>query len=233
MKKRISKKGQVRKKELIDAAYLLFSELGYDNTSVNAIIEKVGVSKGAFYYHFESKEDLLDTMVKAQVEQILRIAREVTSARDLSAIGKFNLMFARIQAYRITNMDILYKLFEFYLNEENIRYRYKLEEYTIEKSLAFYTALIQQGIDEGSFKITNPDLTAEFIMRVFPVFRMKMALIFLEPGNDPRKRKEIERIANFMEASLTNLLKCELGAIKIADSFVHLFAGSAEHQTEQ
>jgi len=55
---RISKDGDIRKQELLDAALQLFYEKGYEKTSVNDIIEKVGVSKGAFYYYFKSKEEV-------------------------------------------------------------------------------------------------------------------------------------------------------------------------------
>jgi len=223
MKQRIAKEGAVRKLEIMDAAFSLFTSTGYENTTVNAIIDQVGVSKGAFYYHFESKEDLLNAMVELQVERVLTIVREVLGSNELSAVEKFNLMIARVQAYRQKNIARLYKLFEFYLHEENIRYRFKLEESTIEKSLPLYTSLIQQGVDEGSFTVSKPELAAEMIIRVIPLFRMKMAMLFLErsPGTD--HRSEIKRIATFMEETLTKILGVEPGHIHIAESFIQLF----------
>jgi AcrR family transcriptional regulator len=44
--------------ELFDYALEEFSMLGYEQASINAILEKAGMSKGQFYYHFKSKEDL-------------------------------------------------------------------------------------------------------------------------------------------------------------------------------
>jgi AcrR family transcriptional regulator len=223
MKQRIAKEGAVRKLEIMDAAFSLFASTGYENTTVNAIIDQVGVSKGAFYYHFESKEDLLNAMVQLQVERVLSIVREVIGSNELGAVEKFNLIIARVQAYRQKNMTRLYKLFEFYLNEENIRYRFKLEESTIEKSLPLYTSLIQQGVDEGTFTVSEPDLAAEMIIRVIPLFRMKMALLFLEPSSGSDHRAEIKRIATFMEETLTKILGLEPGRIHIAESFIQLF----------
>lgn len=53
------RKGERRKQELVDAATALFYTRGYEETSVNDILDAVGCSKGSFYHHFESKMDLL------------------------------------------------------------------------------------------------------------------------------------------------------------------------------
>lgn len=50
------------KEKIIEAAWELFMEKGYDNTTLNEIIERAGTSKGAFYHHFRAKEDLLFRM---------------------------------------------------------------------------------------------------------------------------------------------------------------------------
>jgi AcrR family transcriptional regulator len=61
---------------LIDAAAQLFSSQGYDRTSVESIIGQAGVSKGAFYHHFASKDELLDAVTsQLDVEAADRSAR--------------------------------------------------------------------------------------------------------------------------------------------------------------
>ena len=51
------------KKRIIRAASALIGERGFDNVSVSDITEAAGVSKGAFYIHFRSKEDLVESMI--------------------------------------------------------------------------------------------------------------------------------------------------------------------------
>lgn len=48
------------KKRIIECALKLISEKGFDNVSVSEITKEAGVSKGAFYIHFKSKEDLIE-----------------------------------------------------------------------------------------------------------------------------------------------------------------------------
>lgn len=65
---RIVKEADVRKNEILDAAGILFSEKGYDNTSVTDIMNAVGIAKGTLYHHFKSKEDIMDALIKRQTD---------------------------------------------------------------------------------------------------------------------------------------------------------------------
>lgn len=47
------------RQRILETAWGLFLEKGYDNTTVDEIIKACGISKGGFYHHFSSKEDLL------------------------------------------------------------------------------------------------------------------------------------------------------------------------------
>ena len=60
VRRREMKKGEKRKQELIRIAYRLLVSKGYEQTSVDEIIEEAGIAKGTYYYHFESKEQILE-----------------------------------------------------------------------------------------------------------------------------------------------------------------------------
>jgi AcrR family transcriptional regulator len=62
---------------LLDVALELFSRHGFAGTSVQAIADRVGMTKAAIYYHFRSKDDLLAALVApafAELEQLLEAA---------------------------------------------------------------------------------------------------------------------------------------------------------------
>ena len=82
---RISKKYDERKDEFLDTAQQLFFTQGYDQTSVDAIIRKMGLSKGTFYYYFESKEDLLDELTCKMGEKILEEVKRIADREVLDA----------------------------------------------------------------------------------------------------------------------------------------------------
>lgn len=71
---------------IMDAAQALVLEQGFGATSVDRIVERAGVTKGSFFYHFPTKRDLADALVsrfaeldQAQLEQKLARAEKMSS----------------------------------------------------------------------------------------------------------------------------------------------------------
>jgi len=54
---------------MLDAAYRLFASQGYGQTSVDGIIAEAGASKGAFYHHFASKEELFRALLEDRIRR--------------------------------------------------------------------------------------------------------------------------------------------------------------------
>jgi AcrR family transcriptional regulator len=71
---------------ILDAAYRLFSRYGYGQTSVDAILGEAGLSKGAFYHHFVSKEELFKVLLEDRqrrcMEQMASAVSPASSTRD-------------------------------------------------------------------------------------------------------------------------------------------------------
>lgn len=61
---RTNKLPEERRQEIVDVAKELFIEHGFEKTSVSQIAKNVGVVKGLFYYYFETKEDVLDSVIE-------------------------------------------------------------------------------------------------------------------------------------------------------------------------
>ena len=75
---RITKEYDERLTEFLETAQQLFFQKGYEKTSVNDIIKKIGVAKGTFYHYFKSKKDLLDKIVKGYVvKTLLKVKGEI------------------------------------------------------------------------------------------------------------------------------------------------------------
>ena len=62
------KKGEKRKKMLLKIAYDMFLTNGYENTSVDEIIEKAQIAKGTYYYYFKSKEQMLEEIIDMMID---------------------------------------------------------------------------------------------------------------------------------------------------------------------
>ncbi|MEA4969818.1 MAG: TetR/AcrR family transcriptional regulator [Candidatus Pelethousia sp.] len=63
-------KALATKTRLYAAADALFTQYGFDEVSVDRIVEEAGVAKGTFYVHFESRDSLLETLISDFVERV-------------------------------------------------------------------------------------------------------------------------------------------------------------------
>ena len=58
---------EVRREEILEAALAVFSELGFDRATLNDVAERAGVTKGAVYHYFESKEQLFIALLRERL----------------------------------------------------------------------------------------------------------------------------------------------------------------------
>ncbi|MFD8767219.1 TetR/AcrR family transcriptional regulator [Streptomyces mirabilis] len=56
------------REQIVDAANRLFYEQGFEHTSFAAISEVVGISRGNFYHHFKTKDEILSAVIKARLQ---------------------------------------------------------------------------------------------------------------------------------------------------------------------
>jgi len=88
---------EVSRGEILDAALACFTEAGYHETSIDAIADRAGLSKGAIYWHFAGKRELFLALVDRAQEPVESLAETVAAAPDWkSALRE---LFARVPDY--------------------------------------------------------------------------------------------------------------------------------------
>src|SRR5262245_65870215 len=79
-----------RERRILDAGARLIERYGYDKTTVDEIAKEAGVSKGAIYLHFRSKEDLFEALLLRESERISELFFEYLMA-DPAGVTVFNI----------------------------------------------------------------------------------------------------------------------------------------------
>jgi AcrR family transcriptional regulator len=163
---RIVKVADVRRAEIVGAAYKLFARDGYDATTVNAIIDELGLSKGAFYHHFASKEEVLEALARQLAEAMRARLLPLVTRRDLSAAEKLNLLFGAGTQFKREHVAMLRGFADLYYREENLRLRARLtaQSYTIVGPL--FARVLDDGMRDGSFAIEDPVETANLMIHL-------------------------------------------------------------------
>ncbi|MFY1621006.1 TetR family transcriptional regulator, partial [Micromonospora sp. WMMD736] len=70
-------RSELTRRRIVDAAVHLFGEIGYASTGLSDIIEHAGLTKGAFYYHFDSKQTVAEHIIDEGGAAVLNALRGV------------------------------------------------------------------------------------------------------------------------------------------------------------
>ena len=150
------------KRKIFQIAIKLFSEKGYDNTSIEEITAVAGVAKGSLYYHFSKKEDIFDLIIEEGMK-LLRNSIEIKTKDAKTALDKIKAVIMVQIKVSILYEDILNVVFSQMWGKEskNIKSRNAVNE-----CINIIKGIIQEGIDNGEFYDGNVDALAAGVFGV-------------------------------------------------------------------
>ena len=180
------KKGERRKQDLLNIAYRMFIEKGYENTSVDDIIIEAGIAKGTYYYYFESKEATLEAVIEMMIEK----AENVAKAALMNPVPIPQKLASVVYAFQPNKDEIV--ITDVLERKENIVMHDKIGKKIVEVAVPILSDIVREGIAQGIFACTNVEE------------RVKMLLIMSQNMFDygAYSNKDIEVYVDMLEKSL-------------------------------
>ncbi len=147
---------------ILDVAFRLFMEKGYEHTSIQDIINQLGgLSKGAIYHHFKSKEDILIAVTDRMTDASNQMLAAIRDRKDLNGKEKLKTIFKESICRPVQN-DIFTVAPGFW---NNPRLLFSLLQDTIQNTAPDYILpIIRQGIADGSIQTDYPEQLSELIL---------------------------------------------------------------------
>jgi len=163
-KTRIVKAAAIRRAELIDVAQGLFLSRGYERTTINDVISATGLSKGAFYHHFRSKEDLLAAIAERFSRESIGFTDRLQAHPRLDALARLNLMLAVGRDWKLDHLAELKAMFTTLLKPENAVLYHRILDAVANILAPELAAIIAEGEAQGVFDACDPQLVAETML---------------------------------------------------------------------
>lgn len=165
-------RGVDTRKNILSVSLELFSQNGYDATSVAQICQGAQISKGAFYHHFASKQDLFLALMTTWLEAVDgyfqisgETAENVPQALENMAAVSGGLFEALEGGFPI--------LLEFWTQASRHPAVWEKAVAPYQRYLEYFTGMMQSGIDEGAF---TPSMDPEQAARVLTSVVMGLLL---------------------------------------------------------
>lgn len=143
------KKGEKTKLELLKIAYKMFLSKGYENTSIDEIIEEAKIAKGTYYYHFKSKEQMLEEVIQMMIDEYEMKAKEILNS-DLDLPEK---MIGIITSFRPNNDE--FQIVDTLNRQDNLIMHNKINRQVIERVVPMLSKIVEEGVQLVLLKCEN------------------------------------------------------------------------------
>lgn len=180
---------------IIDTAARLFIEKGYDNTSIQDIINNLGgLSKGAIYYHFKSKEEIMmavgDRLYSTSEDEMYKISRRT----DLNGREKLKKLFQLSAANSSQNQ--MFEAAPDMLSNPQLLALY-LRDSVQKDSTELVCKVIEEGVADGSIHTEYPRELAEVLMLLGNIWLNPM-IYHCDPMGTVRKAKFYQQLISLL-----------------------------------
>jgi len=207
----------VKRNEILDAALKLIYTKGYEQMSIQDILDELKISKGAFYHYFDSKPALLDDLMDRMMDDAEQVLQPIVNAKDLPAVEKLQRYFAAGSRWKIDRKSFMLDLMRVWYTDSNALVRQKQGTAAIQRIGPMLAEIVRQGIAEGVFTTAYPDQIGNMIWGLAQGIQDSMAELLLadDPPLDALQR--LEAIIGAYSDTIERILGAPAGSLPLAD----------------
>ena len=162
-----------RRKEIIEAAILLFSQKGYHHTNVRDIAQALGISKGTFYLYYASKRDLFIEVVDDVIRNVIgEVAKAIKKEDDLM---KRALLRAEVFNRNYSKYNEILSQLRAEMTNEDPWAQNKVKKVYMDLTKPLIREA-QEAIKRGLIREVDPDLFAYTLIGITEIMSLRMTL---------------------------------------------------------
>jgi len=181
-----------RRNEILDMARHLVYTKGYEQMTIQDLLDGLHISKGGLYHYFVSKESLLVALVDRMGQEMAQNLLLITQDENLTAIQKFRSFFEITAQWKTAQKELISSFMRLWFSEENALIRQKLSEGSRKHMTGYFEPVIRQGIAEGTFTARYPKQVAAIIAGVSLSLSDSVIELLLSPQLDQAAIQELD-----------------------------------------
>jgi TetR/AcrR family transcriptional regulator, cholesterol catabolism regulator len=189
---RVVKHPDIRRAEILDRAATLFVQRGYDNVSLNDLIADAGVSKGAFYHWFPSKDALITALAEHAAREQLTAIQAATARCTGDALDRLNtLLQAGFDTKMSTGTPEQLAAMVSLLRPENAHLYGRIVAVSEDLTRPLLTRVISDGVAEGVFDTFDAEGVSDMIQGL--AARINTCVVqVVDATDEPARERAVE-----------------------------------------
>ncbi len=156
--RRTKEEAEQTRKLLLKSALHVISEKGFNAFRLSDVAEHVGLTRGAIYWHFGNKKELLIALFKERLDPFFEIFDNVL-VEDITPLQKLEKIFCVFLQKLKEDKEFLENQNLEFMDKRTIHEMPEIEEYFQERGMKFFnmfSAIVQEGINQGEIRPVNP-----------------------------------------------------------------------------
>src|SRR4030081_2067453 len=207
---------RVRREAFFEVAQRLIQTRGYEQMSIQDVLDALDTSRGAFYHYFDSKQALLEAVVDRFADGAMAGLAAMLADPSLPALRKLEKVFAGIARWRADQKELVLAIMEVWNSDGNAIVREKLRRLTERVMVPLLSGIVKQGIDEGAFRVDSPDETATVLVSLMEGFQQQAVDLFIARQGGTVSFEVVRRSVAANTEAFARLLGVPKGAITLA-----------------
>ena len=207
----------VRRNEILTVARRLVYTKGYEQMTIQDILDDLRISKGAFYHYFDSKQDLLESLTDRMIDEGLSLIEPIVQDARLSALEKMHTYFSTGAQWKTAQKDYLLAMMRVWYADDNAIVRQKMFGAMIRRVAPQLTAIIRQGVDEEVFHMKEPDLAGEVILSMWTSLGDLIVGLVLARPPEKGALSRLKRIVDGYIDAMERVLGAAPGSLNLFD----------------
>jgi AcrR family transcriptional regulator len=210
----------VRREAFVDAGLRLMQAKGYEQMSIQDVLDATEASRGAFYHYFDSKQALLEAMVGRIADQVLATLAPVVDDPHLPAIPKLEQFFGGIAQWKTERKALMLEFVKVWTSDDMAIVREKLRRTMVDRIAPILARLVAQGVAENTFVAESPEETSRILMMLILGFQDGATHLFLARQANTISYAAVEKTTATFTQAFERVLGAPAGSIRVADEKV-------------
>src|ERR1700730_3817229 len=170
---------KVRRDGFLDVAQRLIETKGYEQMSIQDVLDELETSRGALYHYFDSKKALLDGVVERFADSAMSGVAPILADPNLPALRKLEKVLGGIASFKAGQKQLWLAMMEVWNSDGNALVREKVRRLAASRLEPVLRAVIRQGIDEGIVTANSPAELAQVLIYLVQGYQEFAGELFL------------------------------------------------------